>query len=169
MGLFDFGKKPQWAKGLPPHFQLTASQIKQLEDVRSELGEPHQAFHSHIATHPEGTKMLQRGIYQMLKAQYPKAGEIYLLAQIIWIRLMTSMMQGQDLFGLSGKVRVSAKPTAYDLQAILNYMAERELSTLEAVAEAIVQEEEQLPDNIPPAPQAAAAVKRVSEILRHSQ
>jgi len=170
MGLFDFGKKPQWAEELPPHIQLTASQIKELEEVRSELGESHQGFHWHIATHPEGTKMLQRAMYQMLKAQYPKEGDTLLLARIIWTRLMTAMMQGQDLFGLSGKVLMGgAQPTAAELQVIVDYMNQRKLLTLEAVAEAIVREEEQLPNNVPPAPQAAAAVKRVSEILRHSQ
>lgn len=32
-----------------------------------------------------------------LKEQYPKAGDTSLLARMIWTRLMTAMMQGQDL------------------------------------------------------------------------
>lgn len=61
-----------------------------------------------------------------------------------------------------------AQPSAADLRVIVNYMERQKLFTLEAVADAIVKDEEQLPDNIPPAPQAREAATRITEIPRHA-
>lgn len=159
--------KPRWADNLPPHIKLTSAQISKLEAVRAELGEAHEAFCWHIATHPEGSKMLQRSLFGALRTQYPTLPDGVLLAQIVWSRLMTARMQGEDLFGLAPKISTSnSEPTEADLRTILDYLRQRGLLTIDALAEAIARDEEHLPSDTPPAPQARAAAQRVTDILR---
>lgn len=110
--------------------------------------------------------MLQRWSYARLREQHPNADDAFLLALLVWGRLMPARMQGMDVVGLARTVSSSNEPSAADLRVIMDHLQRRGRLTLQAIADAIVGEEEHMPSNIPPAPHAQEAARQVTEVLR---
>lgn len=159
-------ESPPWSQGLPQHVELSPSQIAELEVIRLGLRVSNEEFGFHIASHPESSKMLQRGIFSALREQFPTAPTEVLLALLVHSRFMAAKMSGEDLFGLNAHITaVSREPTEGNLKVIVATLDRRGLRTLEGVLAAIADEEDRLPSSIPPEPSARAAVARITEIL----
>lgn len=157
--------RPRWTEGLPPHIRLSASQVERLDDIRTSFGVSIEEFHLHILSHPECTKMLQRHLYQSMQRSDPgHPDELYLVA-IVTQRFLTAQLTGHDLFGIRNAVPEHASPDSPELvSAVVNVLRSRGLSTIERVAQAIVDEEAAL-THVDASPGLAEANRQVALIL----
>ena len=155
-----------WLNLLPGHIRLTKQQIDALEAVRRSLGASTTEFAFHLAGHPECSRMAQRQVYAHIQAEVPGGPVELHLALLLRSRLLAAKMSGGDLFGL---VRRSAfdtdELTEADLVALRDTLANRQLTSLDLLLDAIAKEEDALPQT-PSSPQVAAAIVRITSILR---
>lgn len=158
---------PDWAQDLPDHICLNSSQIERLEIIRAAVRVPHDAFHLHIMSHPECTKMLQRRLYQRYRTEQPEQAEEYYLSCIVWSRYATAQLTGHDLFGLSAALPNSEALNDPEraLNAVVNVVRTRGWRDIEEVAQAIADEESALP-KVEAAPGYVEAAHQVRLILQ---
>ena len=162
MGMLNFLRSlPEWAKELLPHLDLSADQIRRLEAIRVEFGIEETPFVLHLTGHTETTKRLQRRFYLQIQQQMPGASERDVLKHLLLTRLYTAIEHGMDLFELS-------ELEALDDEAMLLGRIEVLVSqypNLEALIDAMVQEDERRGPVIPTASGFEDAARRVAAIL----
>ena len=145
------GIPPEWARRLPAGLRPSASQVRQIEQIRMDYGLRHEELFMHLMSHRWITRRVLGHGYQSLKASQPGEAHPMLLATLLAQRLDIGPFR--SLLGVA-----KGSPPSVALMAVSRF------ETVEDMADALAIEEAKY-SHVPAAPGFDEPARRITEVL----